>query len=347
MRGRSYLRLTGAVLLAAMTAYAAASLSSGDNGTPETVTVSAVTVSESISAEGIIVRREICIGAQDGFHTVAADRARVSGGSVIAADSAGLKAMDAQLRAERLELTQTVSEAELYAAVHELAKAKDTITRKNAEAVISAALGFPPESAEEAEADGEYILAPCAGTFYKRTDGYEKISSGMLSDITVPELRRLINSYPEETKRIMGKLLPSGDFCFAALIDEADASRLGEELYIDLGTGEEYSAALSYLSLADGGLCAAVFRCDADSTKTAELRLVTAKIICRSFSGIRIPREAINADGEGGYTVCAVSPTGETELAVDIIYEGNKFCLAAESGSTDGLREGMSVIIKR
>lgn len=346
MRGRGYLRLTGAVLLAAMTAYAAASLSDTKPGTPETVTLSCVTVSESISAEGIIVRREICIPAREGFYTVAADRSRVSGGSVIAADAAALRAMDSELRAERLGLAQTLSGKELYSARDELENAEDTVTRKNAEAVIAAILGFSPGEAEPdepCEEGGEYILAPCAGTFYKHTDGYEGISSSELCEITVSGLRKCINSCPDKTKRSLGRLLPSGAFRFAALIAESDVPLIGDEPRLDFGTGEQYPASLSYLSAPEGGLCAAVFRCDADSTETSDLRLVSAKIISRSFTGLRIPREAISSDA-GGAHVSVILPTGETELPADIIYENDEFCLAAV---TESLREGMSVILKK
>ena len=352
MRGRDYLRLTGAVLLTAILAYGAASFSNAGEENFSTVTAKLVTVSESFRAEGMIIRREVCVRAKDGLYTVAADHSRIACGSVIAADNAALRAMDSEIRAERLRSSQKLAasdppafDAAVQSAACALRSAEGISERKDAESELSVLLGFPREPAEPAASGGSYVYAPCAGTFLSRTDGYESINYSSLCGVTASELRRILSSAPDPTDGLAGKILPSGDFYFAAVIGSSDSAKLGSRLYIDLGTGTQYPAILSYLSPEDRGFCAAVFRCDADSSQVSDLRFVTAEIICRSFEGIRVPRAAL-ITGDGGICVRTVSPAGERDITVEIVYEDRDFCLAAVSKDADGLREGMNIVIE-
>ena len=143
------------------------------------------------------------------------------------------------------------------------------------------------------------ITAPVPGVFSSLVDGYEsRLTSESVFQLTPSALQELINSPAGEDSGAMGKLITSDTWYFAANLPKEAAGRLKEgETAVLRFSGElnrDVEMSVDRIGPTEGGLTLVVFSSNRYLTLTTLLRRQTVELIFESWSGLRIPKEALH-----------------------------------------------------
>jgi hypothetical protein len=79
----------------------------------------------------------------------------------------------------------------------------------------------------------------------------------------------------------------------------------------------------------------------------AAFRELTADVIFSTYSGIRVPKEAVRLDEDGATCIYILSGLRAELVPVDILYEGDDYYIVQSgSESATSLRVGSEIIVK-
>ena len=183
------------------------------------------------------------------------------------------------------------------------------------------------------------IYAPFSGTYSTVTDGYENVLTPEALDTLTPA--DLDTLQQDAARSTVGKLIRGSRWYFAAAMAEADAAILVSGKTYELAiSGVETSLPVRVRSVgrAQNGRCLAIFQSDEYLSAVTALRYQSAELILQSFTGLRVPKNALRI-GEDGQTgvYCRIGRFA-TFKPVKLIYQGEDFCLV-EPGDIVARRE--------
>lgn len=210
------------------------------------------------------------------------------------------------------------------------------------------------------------VTAPQPGVFSGLVDGYEsRLTPESVHQLTPATLQALIDSPAGEDSGAMGKLITSNTWYFAANLPEAAAGRLEEgdtaSLRFSGELHQDVDMTVDRIGATEGGKTLVVFSSNRYLTSTTLLRHQTAELIFESWSGLRIPKQALRlvefTQESSGSSSAAPPATvnktgvyalvnGRTEFReVAILYEGSDYYVTRSLGSGRKiLRAGDTVI---
>ncbi len=208
------------------------------------------------------------------------------------------------------------------------------------------------------------ITAPVPGVFSNLVDGYESLlTPKSILQLTPTSLQELIDKPVGEDISSMGKLITSDTWYFAANLPQEAAERLREGDRASLRfTGDlnrDVTMTVEQLGTTEDGKTLAIFSSNRYLTSTTLLRSQTAELIFESWSGLRIPKEALHlvdeeqTDEETGQ-VSRIRRMGVYALVngraefheLSIITEGTDYYVVRPVGSGKKiLRAGDDIII--
>lgn len=208
------------------------------------------------------------------------------------------------------------------------------------------------------------VSAPTPGVFSSLVDGYESLlTPETVYELTPTSLQELINSPAGEDSESMGKLITSDTWYFAANLPETAARRLEEgdtaSLRFSGDLNRTVEMTVDRIGATEGGKTLVVFSSNRYLTLTTLLRHQTAELVFESWSGLRIPKQALRLveftqDGDhSDDSASTVTKTGVYALVngrtefreVDILYEGSDYYVTRPLGSGRKiLRAGDAVI---
>ena len=187
------------------------------------------------------------------------------------------------------------------------------------------------------------ITAPQAGLYSAVVDGYEAVlTPESLKELTPSRLAAL---KPDESglPNHVGKLVLGDTWYYAATVTESEAQTLAESRNLKLrfakGVSRDLDVDLTYISAAENGRVAVVFRGDTYLSDLTLLRQQSAEVIRQTITGIRVPIEAVRVrertvtDEDGVESV--VSETGVYRVGgrgarvkpVNVLYSGDDCAL--------------------
>ena len=208
------------------------------------------------------------------------------------------------------------------------------------------------------------VSAPTPGVFSSLVDGYESLlTPETVYELTPTSLQELINSPAGEDSESMGKLITSDTWYFAANLPQTAARRLEEgdtaSLRFSGDLNRTVEMTVDRIGATEGGKTLVVFSSNRYLTLTTLLRHQTTELVFESWSGLRIPKQALrlvestqDADhsDDSASTVTRTGVyalvNGRTEFReVDILYEGSDYYVTRPLGSGRKiLRAGDAVI---
>lgn len=208
------------------------------------------------------------------------------------------------------------------------------------------------------------VSAPVPGVFSSLVDGYEsRLTPESVYELTPSSLQELINSPAGEDSGAMGKLITSDTWYFAANLPKSAAERLEEGDTATLRfTGElnrDVNMNVDRVGPTEGERTLVVFSSNRYLTLTTLLRHQTVELIFESWSGLRIPKEAlhlIQTAPEEGSSVSAAPPANKLvvyalvngrseQREVEIVHEGDQYYVVRPVGSgRKVLRDGDTII---
>lgn len=194
------------------------------------------------------------------------------------------------------------------------------------------------------------IYAQRPALFSAVCDGYETmLTPGMLADLMPSQLEKL---KAQVLKDEVGKLVYGDTWYYAAVMTQEDVARLEdrEQVALRLGKGMEIDITMQILAPGEveNGKQVVVLRSDKYLPQVTQLRHLTAELLLNSYSGLRIPANALRLDENGQSGVYCVVGFTAAFKPVDVVYRGDGYTLVrAADGATgsDILRAGDEVIV--
>ncbi len=350
----------------------------------ETETVSYITVTESGTTSGCIVRSEQLITSdrphisymiQNGEH--------ISAGGTVALATQDQSDLDLAARAAEVETEityvrsllaslsnaadQTETETAIRSTVYRLSSAAaetDAAGLDNASVTLSSLLRGGEGSVTQKDLDDlqtelnqirgsmrsdNVVVAPAAGTFTAEADGFEGLKPDQLEDIDPDGVDALRDQNTQVSDNVIGKLVTDATWYYAAVMSEEDASRLkvGGETSLDFGYRNSSNVRAVVKSISHPnhkGNVAVVFRCTSALSETLSLRASEAEVVFKTYSGLKVTKRAVHVE-DGQTVVYAVSAGVMEEKPVTILYEGEDFYLVAAENEGGSLRADNEIIV--
>ena len=209
------------------------------------------------------------------------------------------------------------------------------------------------------------VRAPQSGVFSTLVDGYETaVTPQTVLQLTPSSLSALLAGQGKEAGGGMGKLITSTRWYFAAALPVSVAERLKEGSTATLRfTGDfdqDIDMRVDQIGEAEGDKSVVVFSTDRYLSQTTLLRQQTAELIFNSWSGLRIPKQALRmekstyTDKETGQEVqnnrlgVYALLGGRAEFkTVEVVTEGDDYYVVrSTTDESDALRAGDEVIVR-
>lgn len=204
------------------------------------------------------------------------------------------------------------------------------------------------------------VTAPVPGVFSGLVDGYEsRLTPETVFSLTPATLQELIDNPAGEDSAAMGKLITSDTWYFAANLPKTAAARLEEggtaTLRFSGELNRDVEMNVEQVGPTEGDRTLVVFSSNRYLTLTTLLRHQTVELIFESWSGLRIPKEALrliqaapdeSASAPANKLAVYVLANGRSEQReVEIVHEGDTYYVVRPVGSgRKVLRDGDSVI---
>lgn len=209
------------------------------------------------------------------------------------------------------------------------------------------------------------VRAPQSGVFSTLVDGYETaVTPQTVFQLTPSSLSALLAGQGKETGGGVGKLITSTRWYFAAALPVSVAERLKEgstaTLRFSGDFDQDIDMRVDQVGQAEGDKSVVVFSTDRYLSQTTLLRQQTAELIFNSWSGLRIPKQALRmekstyTDKETGQEVqnnrlgVYALLGGRAEFkTVEVVTEGDDYYVVrSTTDESDALRAGDEVIVR-
>ena len=209
------------------------------------------------------------------------------------------------------------------------------------------------------------VRAPQSGVFSTLVDGYETaVTPQTVFQLTPSSLSALLAGQGKESGGGVGKLITATRWYFAAALPVSVAERLKEgstaTLRFSGDFDQDIDMRVDQIGEAEGDKSVVVFSTDRYLSPTTLLRQQTAELIFNSWSGLRIPKQALRmekstyTDKETGQEVqnnrlgVYALLGGRAEFkTVEVVTEGDDYYVVrSTTDESDALRAGDEVIVR-
>ena len=209
------------------------------------------------------------------------------------------------------------------------------------------------------------VRAPQSGVFSTLVDGYETaVTPQTVFQLTPSSLSALLAGQGKESGGGVGKLITATRWYFASALPVSVAERLKEgstaTLRFSGDFDQDIDMRVDQIGQAEGDKSVAVFSTDRYLSQTTLLRQQTAELIFNSWSGLRIPKQALRmekstyTDKETGQEVqnnrlgVYALLGGRAEFkTVEVVTEGDDYYVVrSTTDESDALRAGDEVIVR-
>ena len=209
------------------------------------------------------------------------------------------------------------------------------------------------------------VRAPQSGVFSTLVDGYETaVTPQTVFQLTPSSLSALLAGQGKESGGGVGKLITATRWYFAAALPVSVAERLKEgstaTLRFSGDFDQDIDMRVDQIGEAEGDKSVVVFSTDRYLSQTTLLRQQTAELIFNSWSGLRIPKQALRmekstyTDKETGQEVqnnrlgVYALLGGRAEFkTVEVVTEGDDYYVVrSTTDESDALRAGDAVIVR-
>ena len=172
------------------------------------------------------------------------------------------------------------------------------------------------------------INAPQTGYFVSSTDGFESlINTSTVSTLTPSSLKQLIETPTTQNPDQAGKIITSNKWYFAVCVSSEDAEKFttGAQVTLDFGISSFSEVDATVTNITPGQTekegVVVVFSGKAMSSQLASMRVKSADINFKSYSGLKVNEKAIRYTNNETW-VYIVSGVQLKKIPVNVIYQG-------------------------
>lgn len=233
--------------------------------------------------------------------------------------------------AERTTVTESVS-------LEGTALRQERVIRSSSEIIVQDGARVAAGARLTDGKGSEALRAECSCIYCADTDGYEYFEPAILADAPDWDLQSMER---ESTRGASGRLITSRDWYFAARVKSAGELPAGEECTLRFEGLEGFYPA-RIISREEGGRL--LLRLPVSDRESLSLRFCSAELITASYTGLRLPKDAVLTGGDGTSYVYTLAAGKEKKTAVELIYTDREYSLAKIGGQADSLPEGAEVV---
>ncbi len=204
---------------------------------------------------------------------------------------------------------------------------------------------------DQAGSDTRTITAGHPGYFSGSADGFETLlRPENISALTVSTLETLEESVGPLPDGAFGKLISGDTWYYATVVPSeyaAQTARGGSvTVTFSQDLAEPVSMTVERIGESEGGRCVLVLSCDRYMADVTLLRRVSADIVFSSYSGLRVPKNAIRLDDDGRAGVFVLEGSTARWKTVTILYDnGESYVVELDKSDTANLWPGDEVIV--
>lgn len=197
---------------------------------------------------------------------------------------------------------------------------------------------------------GTAVTTPAAGYFVGRTDGCEEsLTPEGLKTLSADAITQVVERQ-ESAAEAMGKVVDGYSWYFAAPVSEEEAKKLKELNKVTLRfpqlLAEDISCSVYDVHEDETGDWVAVFQSGYMNTALLMARDQPADIILRSYTGLKVPKEALRQNEEGEWGAYCLEGAQVVFKKVTILFQTDSFYVAEETGKNGELTRYDKMVVK-
>lgn len=176
------------------------------------------------------------------------------------------------------------------------------------------------------------IYAPTAGYFSHSVDGYENVFNYSDIDNWTPSyVEQMMEKevVGDNDSSIIGKVVSDYTWSYVALISQEQAEYIGEKtkvkLKFDSGSYPLVDAEIDRISQPENGKVLIVVDCTKHISDFTVPRFLNAQLVLKTYSGLKVPREALRVDEEGRNGVFCLIDSQVKFKPVEPIFEKDSY----------------------
>jgi len=176
------------------------------------------------------------------------------------------------------------------------------------------------------------IYAPDAGYFSHGVDGYENVFTyNEMNNWTPSQVEALISKDTVDTLNdgVIGKVVSDYKWNYVAVIESDQAKYLDNiskvKLKFDNSSYPEVDAVISRVSEEENGKILLVLECTKHISDFTMPRFLSAQLVLKNYSGLKVPREALRVNEEGTSGVYCLIDSQVKFKPVEPIFEKDSY----------------------
>jgi hypothetical protein len=202
---------------------------------------------------------------------------------------------------------------------------------------------------KQAGTDTKAVTVSSPGYFSGAVDGYESIlTPGMLDDLTVQQYEALQPA--SVAGHSAGKLIKGDTWYYLTTVaaDDARDVSVGDTVHVSFARDfyDQIDMTVYRVGDSEAGRRVLVLSCSKYMQNVTLLRGQSADVVFVSYSGLRVPKDAVRVDSKGQPGVYVLEGASAKWKSIDILHDnGESYVVKLDKSSTDNLWPGDEVIV--
>ena len=277
-----------------------------------------------------------------------------SGASAAAYNKA---AADAEIRDRILEMAVMLQRGSLLAVSDAAPSLKGLVLRSAAGETDLTAIAQQEQAVQKeldglrAQASGQtrVVSAPTSGYFSGVVDGFESVLTPRSLESLSPSALDQISAGAQPAGAF-GKLVLGDTWYYVTSVPEADLKdvSVGDDATVSFAHDLRTSIKMRvrHVSQPEEGRCVVVLSCGDFIRDVTMMRGQSADVVFRSYSGLRVPKEAVHVREDGKVGVYILESAAYKWKTVEILYDnGESYIVRLDKSSTQNLWPGDDIIV--
>lgn len=197
---------------------------------------------------------------------------------------------------------------------------------------------------------GRAVTAPHSGYYSNVVDGFETIlTPDSLSSMSISAFNNLVPTAISDNA--FGRLIGGDSWYFVAVLptEYLAQSKAGDWVTLSFSGNLQDDLDVQILSMGDveNESCLVAFQSKDQLSDLTMVRYLQAYITFQSYSGLRVPKKALQVDANGNPGVYVLESAKATWKTIEILYDNDdSYVVALDKTSTDNLWPGDEIILQ-
>jgi len=273
------------------------------------------------------------------------------------ADASDQAALDDEIVTELASFARDAALRDMNSALDVSPELKGLILRRTSDSTDAASIQNQIDSVQaqldaleqQAGSDTKAVTVSSSGYFSGTVDGYESIlTPDMLDTVTVAQLNALEPA--SVSGHTAGKLIQGDTWYYVTTVAAGETKdvSVGDTVQVSFSRDfyNQIDMRVARVGDSEAGYRVLVLSCGKYMQDVTLLREQSADVVFASYSGLRVPKDAVRVDESGQPGVYVLEGATAKWKAIEILHDnGESYVVKLDKSSTDNLWPGDEVIV--